>query len=137
MPEHTCQEQARSLPQLVLHCLIKIFQHRNENPLRRHILTRKAGFTGFITGKPNPQTSTFQCLRLLHVTKSIAWEKEQINTSLAQTSEVRQSLTPTAQSANPPHGTAGPQGDRGGGKKNPPKLQNLTDELFWNSAYLS
>lgn len=41
-------------------------------------------------------------LLLLHITKLIAWEKQQINTSLAQTSELRWSLTPTAQSANPP-----------------------------------
>lgn len=66
----------------------------------------------------------------VHTVKYIVWEKQQINTSLAQISEPRWSLMPTAQSANQPYGTVGLQGDGGRSETPPPKLQHFTDELF-------
>lgn len=64
-------------------------------------------------------------LLLLHMLKYIMWKKQQINTILTQTSDLRGSLASTAQNANQPHGTAELQG--GGGLKLP---KNSTTSLM-------
>lgn len=72
-------------------------------------------------------------LLLLHIIKYIVRKKQQINTSLAQTSDPRGSLVPTAQSANQPYGTEELQGSGGW---TPQKFHHLINELFWNLTYI-
>lgn len=106
-------------------------------PSKQPLLTRKAGSTGFTTGKlnpqpppPNPSVATY-CK-----THSMGEATNQHQTEgLEQFSELRCSLTATAQRENWPYSILGRWTDWVK-KKKWRKLIHLTDLLLWNRRHL-